>query len=98
MNCHIKCADYYFEDMVAEMKKELLDPEVFHADETTFKVLADKERQKSYMRIFSTEMDAKRSIHIYQLNPSRGTEVLKAFLKNYEGYLHSFLSIRNFKE
>ncbi|HIS29697.1 MAG TPA: transposase, partial [Candidatus Avamphibacillus intestinigallinarum] len=28
--------------------------EVLHADETSFKVLADKERQKSYMWLFST--------------------------------------------
>ena len=44
-NWHIKCSEYYFEDIVSEMKKELLEAEGLHADETTFKVLADKERQ-----------------------------------------------------
>ena len=41
-NWHIKCSEYYFEDLVSEMKNELLRSEVLHADETTFKVLADK--------------------------------------------------------
>lgn len=78
-NWHIKCFEYYFEDLVSEMKKELLRSEVLHADETTFKVLANKERQKSYVWLFSAGKYAKKPIHIYQLGPSRGTEVPKAF-------------------
>lgn len=86
---HIKCSEYYFEDIVSEMKKELLKSEVLHADETTFKVLADKERQKSYMWLFSAGKYSKKPIHIYKLGPSRGAEVPKAFLEDYQGYLHS---------
>ena len=88
-NWHIKCSEYYFEDLVAKMKNELLHSEVLHADETTFKVLADKERQKSYMWLFSTGKYAEKPIHIYKLGPSRGAEVPKAFLEGYQGYLHS---------
>lgn len=88
-NWHIKCSEYYFEDLVAKMKNELLHSEVLHADETTFKVLADKERQKSYMWLFSTGKYAEKPIYIYKLGPSRGAEVPKAFLEGYQGYLHS---------
>ena len=88
-NWHIKCSEYYFEDIVSEMKKELLEAEVLHADETTFKVLADKERQKSYMWLFSTGKYTKRPIHIYELGPSRGAIVPEKFLGDYQGFLHS---------
>lgn len=88
-NWHIKCSEYYFEDLVSEMKKDLLRSEILHADETTFKVLADKKRQKSYMWLFSAGKYAKKPIHIYRLGPSRGAEVPKSFLEGYKGYLHS---------
>src|SRR5699024_267875 len=87
-----KCSEYYFEDLVSEMKNELLRSEVLHADETTFKVLADKDRQKSYMWLFSAGKYAEKPIHIYRLGPSRGAEVPKAFLEGYQGYLHSDVS------
>ncbi|MEY8292044.1 IS66 family transposase [Carnobacteriaceae bacterium 52-44] len=88
-NWHIKCAEYYLEDLVSKMKEKLLASQVLHADETTFKVLANKERQKSYMWLFSTGRYLKQPIHIYRLGPSRSSDVLKDFLGNYKGYLHS---------
>ena len=88
-NWHIKCSQYYFEDIVSLMKQELLQAEVLHADETTYKILADKDRQKSYVWLFSTGKYVGKPIHIYHVGPSRGAEVPKAFLNSYEGYLHS---------
>ena len=88
-NWHIKCSKYYFEDIVSLMRKELLQSDILHADETTYKILEDKERQKSYIWLFSTSEHAERPIHIYQLGPSRGAEVAQAFLENYRGYLHT---------
>src|SRR5699024_4419974 len=88
-NWHIKCSEYYFEEIVSEMKEALLHEEVLHADETTFKVLADQDRKKSYMWLFSTGRYTKRPIHVYELGPSRSAEVLQKFLGDYSGYLHS---------
>lgn len=88
-NWHIKCSEYYFEDIVSLMKHELLQTDILHADETTYKVLADKDRQKSYIWLFSTGKYTQKPIHIYHLGPSRGSEVPKAFLKTYKGYLHT---------
>ena len=88
-NWHIKTSQYYFEELVAEMRQELLNQKVLHADETTFKVLNDKERQKSYMWLFSTGKYSERAIHIFKLGPSRSGSVPRDFLENYTGYLHS---------
>lgn len=88
-NWHIKTAQYYFEELVSELRKELLNHKVLHADETTFKVLNDKERQKSYMWLFSTGKYSERAIHIFKLGPSRSGSVPKDFLNQYTGYLHS---------
>lgn len=88
-NWHIKTSQYYFEALVAEMHQELLNQKVLHADETTFKVLNDKDRQKSYMWLFSTGKYSERAIHIYKLGPSRSGSVPRDFLEEYTGYLHS---------
>ncbi|WP_414838613.1 IS66 family transposase [Carnobacterium sp. TMP28] len=87
-NWHKETADYYFEPLVQLMKKHLLKEDVLHADETTFKVL-DSERTKDYVWLFSTGRYADKKIHIYQHGPSRSSEVPLAFLKGYQGYLHS---------
>lgn len=71
------------------MRQELLNQKVLHADETTFKVLNDKDRQKSYVRLFSTGKYSARAIHIFKLGPSRSGSVPRDFLENYTGYLHS---------
>jgi transposase len=88
-NWHIKTSQYYFEDLVAEMRQELLNQTVLHADETTFKVLDDKDRQKSYMWLFSTGKYIELAIHTFKLGPSRSGSVPRDFLENYTGYLHS---------
>ncbi|SEJ05801.1 Transposase [Alkalibacterium gilvum] len=88
-NWHIKTSQYYLEALVAEMRQELLNQKVLHADETTFKVLNDKDRQKSYMWLFSTGKYSDRAIHIYKLGPSRSGSVPRDFLEGYTGYLHS---------
>ncbi|SFK49236.1 Transposase [Marinilactibacillus piezotolerans] len=88
-NWHIKTSQYYFEALVAVMRQELLNQKVLHADETTFKVLNDKDRQKSYMWLFSTGKYSERAIHIYKLGPSRSGSVPRDFLEEYTGYLHS---------
>ncbi|WP_343754130.1 IS66 family transposase [Alkalibacterium iburiense] len=88
-NWHIKTSQYYFEALVAVMRQELLNQKVLHADETTFKVLNDKDRQRSYMWLFSTGKYSERAIHIYKLGPSRSGSVPRDFLKKYTGFLHS---------
>ena len=71
------------------MRQELLNQKVLHADETTFKVLNDKDRQKSNMWLFSTGKYSERAIHIYRLGPSRSGSVPRDFLEKYTGFLHS---------
>ncbi|OJF91158.1 hypothetical protein AX762_11230 [Alkalibacterium sp. 20] len=71
------------------MRQEILNQKVLHANETTFKVLNDKDRQKSYMWLFSTCKYSEHAIHIFKFGPSRSGSVPREFLENYTGYLHS---------
>ena len=95
-NWYIKCSQYYFEDIVSLMKQELLQAEVLHADETTYKILADKNHQKSYVWLFSTGKYAHKPIYIYHVGPSRGAEVPKAFLDCIVSSVREPLQLLNF--
>lgn len=79
-NWHIKCSEYYFEDMVLLMKEELLKSDILHADETTYKILENKDRQKSYFWLFSTGKYTAKPIYIYQVGPSRSAEGILKYL------------------
>ena len=59
---------------------------VLHADETTLKVIENKDRQKSYVWLYATTL-YDYPIYIYEYQDSREAKHPKEFLKDYKGYL-----------
>lgn len=75
-----------------EMKKELLNRELLHADETRLEVLKEPGRDSgcnSYMWLYRTSMDTTRPVIAYDYQIGRSGDYAKAFLKGWTGkYLH----------
>lgn len=74
------------------MRKELLQREVLHADETTVQVLKEKGKApttKSYMWLYCTGNDGRPPIVLYDYKTSRSGDNAKAFLEGFHGYLHT---------
>ncbi len=70
---------------------EVLSSFVIQADETTLQVLQEPGRDpttKSYMWIFRRG-DPEKPVLIYQYHPTRGGDVAKAFLRDFEGYVQT---------
>jgi hypothetical protein len=80
------------EPVYDRLKKQLLEREVLHADETTLQVLHEPNKtaqQKSYMWMYRTSGDTDRPIVLYEYQPDRKWERPEAFLKGFNGYLHA---------
>ena len=74
------------------MRKELLQREVLHADETTVQVLKEKGKSpttKSYMWLYCTGNDGQPPIVLYDYKTSRSGDNAKAFLEGFHCYLHT---------
>ena len=72
------------------MKQALLRQSILHADETTLQVLKESGRpatSKSYMWVYQTSR-YDTPIVIYEYQESRAGKHPKAFLKDFQGYLH----------
>ena len=73
------------------MKKELLNRNYIHADETTLKVINDNgksSKSKKYMWLYMSETNAK-PIILYDYQNTRSSSCPKAFLGEYSGYLQT---------
>jgi transposase len=74
------------------LKSILLTNQVLHADETTVQVLHEPGKtpqSKSYMWLYRTSCDAKHAIVLYEYQPNRQSNHPKAFLSEFNGYLHA---------
>ena len=70
----------------------MLKEDVLHCDETYVKVLREKDvsdNSKQYMWVYHTGKHSEKQIVIYAYNRSRSGDAPKAFLGNYDGYLHT---------
>ena len=88
----IRCSEDYFSKLVLRLKAEMLKEKVLHCDETYVKVLKEQEvseSSKQYMWVYRTGKHSSKQIVIYDYNKSRSGDVPKAFLKDYDGYLHT---------
>ena len=91
-NWLIRCANDWLKPIYDRLKKHLLEHDVLHGDETTLQVLHEPGKtaqQKSYMWLYRTSGDTKRSIVLYEYQPDRKWERPEAFLKGFSGYLHA---------
>lgn len=91
-NWVIRCSEDYFSKLVSRLKEEMLKQKVLHCDETYVKVLKERNvssESKQYMWVYRTGKHSDRQIVIYDYNKSRSGDVPKAFLGDYDGYLHT---------
>jgi len=87
-----KCAEDYFFPLIDAMHQEMLTRDVLHCDETVVQVLKEDGKtpqSKSYVWVYRTGNDGIYPIIIYEYQPGRSGEFAKAFLGDFEGYLHT---------
>lgn len=91
-NWVITCSQRYLEAVYERLKEYLLEQSTLHADETMVQVLRESGRDaktKSYEWVYRTGLCSRRKITIYEYRETRSQEHPKAFLKGYEGLLHT---------
>ncbi len=91
-NWILRASEEYLTPVYEQLHKELLTREDLHADETTLQVLHEpgkKPQSESYMWMYRTSGDTKKSIVLYEYQPSRGAKHPGEFLSGFRGYLHT---------
>ena len=79
----------YLRTIYERMKEKLLSYDIIQADETTLKVLSDKQRSKSYMWMFRSGEGIAPIVLYHYGDGSRAGHVPETFLKDYRGYLQT---------
>ena len=78
--------------VVHRLKQELLKQNYLHIDETHVQVLGEpgrKNTSNSYMWVYCSIKDAENPIRYFEYQTGRGGKYPEAFLKGYEGYIHT---------
>lgn len=91
-NWLLRCADDWLRPIYIELRRQLVQHDRLHADETELQVLHEdgkSPRSRSYMWLYRTSGDAKVPIVLYDYQPGRGQEYPKAFLEGFHGYLQT---------
>ena len=86
------CSDRYFDPVIGHLRRNLLERDIVHADETPVQVLKEdgkKPQTKSYMWLYRTGDDGKPAIILYDYQPSRSGDNAATYLKDFRGYVHS---------
>lgn len=84
---YVKRISEKLERLYEELKKELLNSLVIHADETTLEVIDNKEKDKCYMFVYRSGYWTDKQICLYEFNESRKTDKTGQLLKDYKGYV-----------
>ena len=91
-NWIILAADQYLYRLYEAMKKQLLQEDILHADETTVQVLQEEGRaasSKSYMWLYASGRESSFPCCVYEYRPGRSASYPKVFLENFTGYLQT---------
>jgi len=78
--------------LAQQMRADLLNHEVLHADETVMQVLKEPDKRpaaKSYMWLYRTGSDANHPLILYDWQKSRAAACAQNFCKGWSGYLHT---------
>lgn len=78
--------------VVGRLKQELLKQDYLHIDETHVQVLKEPGRKNtsdSYMWVYCSIKDAETPIRYFEYQPGRGGTYPEAFLKGYNGCIHT---------
>ena len=91
-NWIIRSSEDHLMPVVNHLRKELLKRDIIHCDETPVQVLKEdgkKPQTKSYMWLYRSGNDGKAPIILYDYQPSRNGDHAAAYLKDFQGYVHS---------
>ena len=91
-NWLIRATNDWLNPIYNAMQAELRRRQVLHADETVLQVLREDGRHaesNSYMWLYRTSCDTKKHIVLYDYQTGRSGDYAKAFLQDFEGYLHT---------
>ena len=78
--------------IVGRLKQELLKQKYLHIDETHVQVLKEPGRKNtsdSYMWVYCSIKDEARPVRFFEYQPGRGGKYPEAFLKDYDGFIHT---------
>lgn len=84
---HIKITDYYLADFYQFLKHHLIQQDVLHCDETSYRVI-ESETAKTYYWVAQSSKHHNQQVVLYHHHQSRGGQVIKDYLKGYKGYVH----------
>ena len=90
-NWVIRCSEDYFYPIIGYLRKELLERDVIHSDESPLQVLKEegkKPQSKSYMWLHRSGDDGKSPIVLYDYQSSRNGDHAVKYLKGFTGYHH----------
>ena len=82
----------WLQHIVHRLRQELLNQRYLHIDETHVQVLKEPGRKNtsdSYMWVYCSMKGAENPIRYFEYQPGRGGKYPEAFLKGYEGYIHT---------
>ena len=82
----------WLQHIVHRLRQELLKQGYLHIDETHVQVLKEPGRKNtsdSYMWVYCSMKGAENPIRYFEYQPGRGGKYPEAFLKGYEGYIHT---------
>lgn len=91
-NWLVYCSQNYLAAIYSMLTGYLLKETCLHADETTVQVLHEPDRAaqtRSYEWLYRTSGFTEHPVVIYEYKETRNQEHPKAFLKGFEGYLHT---------
>jgi hypothetical protein len=82
----------YLNPLFEELKKQFLEENIAHADETTFQVLKEDGKtpqSKSFLWVYRTGIHAENPIVLAEYKPSRQHRTPAVFLDGFKGFLHT---------
>jgi len=82
----------YLNPLFKELKRQFLEQDIGHADETTFQVLREEGRaaqSKSYLWLYKTSIHTENPIVLAEYKPSREHLTPAVFLDGFKGFLHT---------
>jgi transposase len=91
-NWLMKATEDWLEPIYDALKRQLLEQDILHADETTLQVLKEPGKtaqSKSYMWLYRTSGDARRHIVLFEYQPDRKAKRPAEFLQGFRGHLHA---------
>lgn len=89
-NWMLGATELWLKPIYEELRRQLIQHDVLHADETVLQVLREEDRKaeaQSYMWLYRTSSNADHAITLYEYAPGRAGKYPEVFLDGFKGYL-----------